>query len=236
MISRYYDRVWSKKLSLPHYQTLDARWRSRWDFAVDRIPAGSRVLDVACGDGILGQILIRDQGCRVLGLDVSEHARRVAAGRGVEALACDISQDRFPVDDGAFDVATLLCCLEHVFDPGHALRESARAVRPGGRLLVTLPNAVSLRFRLAFLLGHLSQDFLHTNDGEGLHIRFFNFAEDFDALVRREAPMLRLVEKLPALKNPRRHGPLARRLVEGAVRRWPNLLAEYTHFTLVREA
>lgn len=235
MIAEYYDQVWTRKLALPQYQTLDKRWRSRWDFAVERIAPGERVLDVACGDGVLGEMLIRTKGCTVLGLDVSAYARERAAGRGVTALPCDISEERFPVDAGAFDAATMLCCLEHVFDPGHTLREAARAVRPGGRLLVTLPNAVSLRFRLAFLRGRMSKDFLHTNDGEGLHIRFFNYAEDFDRFVREEAPMLRLSEKVPALKNPRRHGRIGRAALGAGLRLWPNLFAEYTHYTLVRE-
>jgi SAM-dependent methyltransferase len=232
MIREYYDRVWTTKLSLTHYQTLEARWRSRWDFAVERIAKGSRVLDMACGDCVLGEMLTRDKGCDVLGLDVSDYAREMAAKRGVKTLACDISQERFPVGDGEFDYVTALCCLEHVYDPGHALREAARALKPGGRILVTLPNAVSLRFRLAMLAGELSKDLLHQNDGEGLHIRFFNYAGDFERLVAQEAPMLRLVEKVPALKNPRRHGSLVRGVLEGAVRAWPNLFAEYTHFTL----
>jgi len=235
MIAEYYDQVWTRKLSLPQYQTLDRRWRSRWDFAVERINAGDRVLDVACGDGVLGEMLIRTKSCSVLGLDVSAYARDMAARRGVKALHCDISEDRFPVEAATFDVATMLCCLEHVFDPGHTLREAASAVRVGGRLLVTLPNAVSLRFRLDFMRGRLSKDFLHTNDGEGLHIRFFNFAEDFDAFARAEAPTLRLAEKVPALKNPRRHSRLGRIALGAGLRLWPNLFAEYTHYTLIRE-
>ena len=234
MSGEYYDRVWTEKLSLPQYQTLDKRWRSRWDYAVERIPERSRVLDVACGDGVLGEMLIRTRQCEVLGLDVSGYARAAAAQRGVPSLACDISQQRFPVEDAGFDVATMLCCLEHVFDPGHALREAARAVRVDGRLLVTLPNAVSLRFRWDFLRGRLSKDLLHTNDGEGLHIRFFNFAGDFEQFVAAEAPMLRLTEKIPALKNPRRHSGLGRALLSAGLRLRPNLFAEYTHYTLVR--
>lgn len=233
-MSEYYDRVWRKKLSLPQYGTLNARWRSRWDFAVARIDDGARVLDVACGDGVLGEMLIRDKRCVVVGLDVSPYARECAAARGVIAYECDISIDRFPVEDGTFDAATLLCCLEHVFDPGHALREAARAVRPGGKLFVTLPNAVSLRFRLDFMRGRLSKDFLHTNDGEGLHIRFFNFARDFDEFIAEETPGLRLVEKLPALKNPRKPGPIRRRLLHAGLRLWPNLFAEYTHYVLAK--
>ena len=63
MSGEYYDRVWTEKLSLPQYQTLDKRWRSRWDYAVERIPERSRVLDVACGDGVLGEMLIRTKSC-----------------------------------------------------------------------------------------------------------------------------------------------------------------------------
>lgn len=234
MMRDYYDRVWARKLSLGHYQTLEARWRSRWDYAVERIPRGAKVLDVACGDGVLGELLIREKGCEVLGLDVSAYARQKAAERGVKAVACDISQERFPVEDGTFDVATMLCCLEHVFDPGHALRESARAIKRDGRLFVTLPNAVSLRYRLAFARGVLSKDLLHQNDGEGLHIRFFDYAGDFERYLADNAPELRVAEKVPALKNPRKHGPIRRRLLGLAVRARPNLFAEYTHFTLVR--
>ena len=141
-------------------------------------------------------MLIRTKACTVVGLDVAPYAREEAARRGIETHACDISEERFPVEDGTFDAATMLCCLEHVFDPGHTMREAARAVRPGGRLLVTLPNAVSLRFRLDFLRGRLNKDLLHTNDGEGLHIRFFNYTEDFDRFVAEEVPGLRLTEKV----------------------------------------
>jgi SAM-dependent methyltransferase len=230
MIREYYDRVWAEKLALPHYQTVEARWRSRWDFAVERIARGSKVLDMACGDCVLGEMLARDKGCEVLGLDVSDYGRAMAAKRGVKTLLCDISQDRFPVGDGEFDCVTALCCLEHIFDPGHALREATRTLRPGGRIFVTLPNAVNLRFRLAMLRGELSKDLLHQNDGEGLHIRFFNYEGDFERLVAREAPSLRLVEKIPALKNPKKYGSLARQVLESVVHAWPNLFAEYSHF------
>ena len=230
MIADYYDEVWRTKLSLESYSTLERRWRSRWDFAVERVAPRSRVLDVASGDGVLGQMLQEDKGCRVLGLEISAYAREQAARRGVASLACDISQDPFPAEDGSFDAATLLCCLEHVLDPGHALREAARCVKRGGRLYVTLPNAVTLKHRLSFAAGKLSPDLLHQNDGEGLHLRFFDYARDFDRFVAAQASTLRLVEKLPALKNPRRHGPVGRWLRTRALMAWPNLLAEYSHF------
>ncbi len=235
MMEAYYDRVWRQKLSLPHYATLDARWRSRWQFAADCVDPGSTVLDVACGDGVFGQMLSRDKACRVVGLEISSYAGQQAQERGLEVQRCDISEEVFPVAESSFDAASMLCCLEHIFDPGHALRQAARAVKPGGKVLVTLPNAVQLRFRLAFLIGRLSKDLLHTNDGEGLHIRFFNFKRDFDDFARAEAPELELVEKRAELKNPRAHGALGRFLLGLGLRLWPNLFAEYSHYVLVKK-
>lgn len=234
-MQQYYDRIWSRKLSLPKYATLQSRWRSRWEFAFTQIQAGSRVLDAGCGDGILGEMLIRRKQCDVVGLDISGHARGQAQQRGLECLACDISTERFPVEDADFDVVTMLCCLEHIFDPAHALREAARVVKPGGKVLVTLPNAVQLHFRWDFLRGRLSRDLLHTNDGEGLHIRFFNYAGDFERLVAENVSSLQLVEKIPTLKNPGAYHPLARFLLQAGLRFWPNLFAEYGNYILVKE-
>lgn len=235
MIGEYYDGVWARKLSLPQYADPSSRWRGRWEFAAERIATGSVVLDAGCGDGVFGEMLQRDKACRVTGLEISGYARGRARERGLEVQCCDISQDRFPVPESSFDAVTLLCCLEHIFDPGHALRQAALAVKPGGKILVSLPNAVQLRFRLAFLRGRLSPDLLHTNDGEGLHIRFFDHARDFDRLVVEEAPGLRLVEKISGLKNPRARGPLRRSLLALGMRVRPNLLAEYSHFVLMKD-
>lgn len=235
-MQKYYDHIWSRKLSLPKYGTLQSRWRSRWEFAFNQIPAGSRVLDAGCGDGVLGEMLIQRKGCQVVGLDVSGLARTQAQQRGLECLACDISLEPFPVAEASFDVVTMLCCLEHIFDPAHALRQAARAVKPGGQVLVTLPNAVQLGFRWAFLRGRLSHDLLHTNDGEGLHIRFFNYADGFDRFVIEAAPALRLVEKIPTLKNPQAYSRLVRPLLQAGLRLWPNLFAEYGNYILVKAA
>lgn len=228
----YYDRIWQRKLSLAQYARLETRWRSRWEFALARVPQGCRVLDAGCGDGVAGGLLIEQTGCRVFGLDVSEYACRKARQRGVEALVCDISSQVFPLPPDTFDRVTMLCCLEHIVDPGHALRQAQRVIKTDGTVLVTLPNAVQWRFRLEFLKGRLSADLLHVNDGEGLHLRFFNYSNDFERLLESEAPGLEVIEKVPTLKNPRRFSKLRRASIEAAMRLRPNLFAEYSNFVL----
>ncbi len=54
--------------------------------------------------------------------------------------------------DASFDHVVCVEGIEHVVDRHHALREMRRVLKPGGRLLLTTPNLMSLRGRLAFAL------------------------------------------------------------------------------------
>lgn len=59
---------------------------------------------------------------------------------------------RLPFDDGSFDVVLCVEGIEHVMDRHRTLAEFRRVLRPGGRLLLTTPNLLSLRARLGHLL------------------------------------------------------------------------------------
>ena len=110
----------------------DERWRR---FLVARVEAdaGDRVLDVATGTGLVARALVRQYGCRVVGVDQSrgmiDEARRHANGR-IDLV--EASADLLPFDDGEFDALTFTYLLRYVDDPAATLRELARVVRPGG--------------------------------------------------------------------------------------------------------
>jgi len=55
-----------------------------------------------------------------------------------------------PFDDGAFDIVLCVEGIEHVVDRHRTLRELRRVLRPGGRLVITTPNLLSLRARAAY--------------------------------------------------------------------------------------
>jgi demethylmenaquinone methyltransferase / 2-methoxy-6-polyprenyl-1,4-benzoquinol methylase len=123
---------------------LHHRWRAR---AADlaRVGEGSRVLDVATGTGDLAiELATRvHPGGEVLGSDFSEgmleRARaKVAAGAGGSAPPRFEWADamRLPYDDDAFDAATVGFGARNFEDLGCGLREMARVVRPGGRVVV----------------------------------------------------------------------------------------------------
>ncbi len=101
--------------------------------------SGKRVLDVGCGDGAYS-IEIARRGAIVTGIDISaemiDAARRRAEERGaeVELLVGDASRVPFP--DGTFDVVLAVTVLCFVGDAAAAVREMARVLAPGGRLVL----------------------------------------------------------------------------------------------------
>ena len=118
----------------------DPRWRRA---AVEAVGAGpeDRVLDVACGTGLVSAALVGRWGCRVVGLDQSAamlgRARaRVAADPGLAERIGFVEgeAENLPFGDGEFDHLTFTYLLRYVEDPAATLRELARVVKPGGRI------------------------------------------------------------------------------------------------------
>jgi len=99
--------------------------------------AGSRVLDVACGTGIVAR-RASAQGAAVTGVDRNPAMLAVAREIAPEVTWIDANATALPVPDSAFDVAFCQQGLQFVPEPATALRELRRALRPGGRLAVTL--------------------------------------------------------------------------------------------------
>ena len=76
----------------------------------------------------------------VTGIELASTSLEVARARELGPVVSGSLDDPLPFDGGAFDLAVALDVLEHVADDEAALRELARVVAPGGRLLVTVPQ------------------------------------------------------------------------------------------------
>jgi 2-polyprenyl-6-hydroxyphenyl methylase/3-demethylubiquinone-9 3-methyltransferase len=100
--------------------------------------AGRRLLDVGCGTGWFAQRAV-SHGARVAALDIG--ARLLAKTREkcdaslVAADAC-----RLPFPNGAFDIVVSSECIEHTQEPLRAVAEMCRILKPGGSLVITVPN------------------------------------------------------------------------------------------------
>jgi SAM-dependent methyltransferase len=103
------------------------------------VPDGTAVLDVPCGGGVALRGLRRDQNIRYVAVDISpvmldrtrQQARRL--GLTIETVQADIA--RLPFADNEFDMCVSFNGLHCMPDPALAVRELARCLRPGGRLI-----------------------------------------------------------------------------------------------------
>jgi SAM-dependent methyltransferase len=99
-----------------------------------------RILDAACGNGRYSKFLLRhaDPDAVVTAFDLSprmlDRARHRLGGARVSHAVADLT--RLPYADGAFDAVVCGWVLEHLPDPSPGLRELARVLRPGGKLLL----------------------------------------------------------------------------------------------------
>jgi len=103
---------------------------------------GAEVLDVGCGNGWTTWLL-RSAGYAAHGTDL--HCRRLEAkclDSSLPYTQADVQ--KLPFADSSFDAVAMYEVLEHVPDPGRALSESLRVVRPGGKVIVVGPNLLSV--------------------------------------------------------------------------------------------
>jgi len=106
------------------------------------LPRATRVLDAGCGEGVLVEEF-HDR-LAIEGIDPNYSSERVTRG----------SLLKLPSQDAAFDRALCLDVLEHLTfaEQPVALAELFRVIKPGGELLVTVPNLAHLQSRVHFLL------------------------------------------------------------------------------------
>jgi SAM-dependent methyltransferase len=121
----------SRRRPLPNqFDYLHLRWLVR-DLGVvlsGPAPARADVLDLYCGSRPYDDLL--PTGARVVGFDVPENPYGVA----------DIVSDDFlPFPDGSFDLVLCTQAFDFIADPPAAVKELARVLRPGGRVVLTVP-------------------------------------------------------------------------------------------------
>ena len=143
-VREMFDNIAPKYDLLNHTlsMSIDRVWRRRVVGEVRRAKPG-RILDVATGTGDLAiAIARRTRDVQVLGVDLSEQmlavARRKIEARGLDGrIVLDRGDaERLAVADASVDVATVAFAVRNFGDLGAGLRELARTIKPGGKVVI----------------------------------------------------------------------------------------------------
>jgi methionine biosynthesis protein MetW len=186
--------------------------RKDLELIADLVPAGSRVLDLGCGDGELLAYLRDRKGCTGYGIEIADANVQACVKRGIDVIQLNLDEGLALFEDRSFDVVLQLDTLQHLRNTEKMLRETARVGRIG---IVSFPNFAHWPNRLHVLTGRmpvtraLPYEWFDTPN-----IRVGTYA-DFGVLARRCG--LQVTDSF-GLQN-------------GQVqRRWPNLLASVAVF------
>ncbi len=109
-------------------------------------------LDIGAAGGGNTQVLT-SAGWRACALEYGVEGAQVAAGRGLAVVRADAM--RLPFADACADLVTALDVLEHLDRDGDAAAEIHRVLRPGGRLVVTVPVDMALWSEHDVAVGHV---------------------------------------------------------------------------------
>jgi demethylmenaquinone methyltransferase/2-methoxy-6-polyprenyl-1,4-benzoquinol methylase len=143
-VERMFDRIAGPYDMMNRVMTagLDRRWRELAAEATG-LGNGANALDACCGTGDLARALARrvGRGGQVTGLDFSgemlERARRKQREEGAAEITwVHGDATAMPFADNSFSAVTIGFGLRNLPDPEQGLRELARVVRPGGKVVV----------------------------------------------------------------------------------------------------
>jgi ubiquinone/menaquinone biosynthesis C-methylase UbiE len=161
----------------------------RRTLAAARLAPHMRVLDVACGPGIVACAAAAQAG-RVTGIDLTpamiEQAKARQQREGLTNIDWQVGDaTRLPFADGSFDVALTRYSFHHLPQPMEALREMQRVTAPGGRIVVIdatpTPQTQAAYDRMEILRDPSHTSALTREQLRGIGARIGLIEEGFDA-------------------------------------------------------
>jgi len=149
-------------------------------FEAVRESSPQRFLDVGCGMGEFAERVQRELGAEVVAVDISPRMVELTRARGVNATEADVQA--LPFEDNSFDCVAANWVLYHVPDVDLGVRELARVLRPGCRLVAATLGAANMQELWDLLGGEVTAGLSFGSDnGEAA------LAPHFTQVERREA-------------------------------------------------
>jgi SAM-dependent methyltransferase len=142
-----------------------------------RVDGPGSVCDIGCSDGAK-YVTYAPSARHLMGLEFGGTACVAAKERGIDAISCDL-REPWPLEDRSLAVVTSNQVIEHLLDVDHFVSETFRALRPGGRAVISTENLSSWHNLAAAALGW--QPFSLTNissAASGLGNPYANLRDD----------------------------------------------------------
>ena len=114
----------------------------------------TKVLDVGCSTGKLGERLLHEKSCYVVGIEMDPERSDLARTRLDQVLIGDVEQmNELPFSAESFDAVIFADALEHFKSPEAVLTSVSRYVKSGGQGIFSIPNIANWSVRVKLLLG-----------------------------------------------------------------------------------
>ncbi len=180
------------------------------------VPAGSRVLDLGCGNGEFLAWLKQHKGCTGYGVEIDDANVQACIQRGVNVIQLNLEEGLALFEDRSFDVVLQIDTLQHLRNTERMLRETARVGRIG---IVSFPNFAHWPNRLSVLRGRMPVTrALPYEWYDTPNIRVGTY-KDFEVLARKNG--LDILDSFGLQRGE-------------VIRRWPNLRASVAVFKFER--
>ena len=155
------EASWTEVLENPVQLEFDRlKFHYGLDIALEHCPRPRRILDVGCGPGIFLDVA-RERGYDAVGVELNQKNVADMRARGIEVHDRLLQEVGF--DDASFDIVALWEVLEHIVEPKPLLDEVRRITKPGGVVLILVPNAAALVTRLLHERSNTFAGYSHVN-------------------------------------------------------------------------
>jgi len=147
-LSLYYPEDYWGETKPPSPRWIESSQREKTEFLRKCGLTGGKIMDVGCGAGLFLRALDAECWDR-FGVETGSEASRLAAeALGADRIFNSSLIEARPGTAAAFDVITMWSALEHMNHPRSNLAEAKRLIRPGGTIIVQVPNAASYQARM----------------------------------------------------------------------------------------
>jgi len=172
---------WKRVLGDPSY-SVSGEKRDKDYFSQERrdiealIPEEAmRILDVGCGEGILGKRLLDKGAKEMVGIEINDDVCERAKDNLTRIICGDIESLEFPFDEGFFDCIVFADILEHLKDPFSTLKRLKKYLADSGLVVASIPNVRYYGVINMLIEGHWKYEDYGILDRT--HLRFFTKKE-----------------------------------------------------------